>query len=336
MDAAIWALESHLPGVAISNEELAANYPEWDVPRIAQKTGILQRHLSAADECASDLAYAAAQKLFSRPTLDPGEIDYVLFCTQSPDYYLPTTACLLQERLGIPKSAGALDFNLGCSGYIYGLGLAQGLISTGQARRVLLLTGETYSKFIQPGDRSSATIFGDGGTATLLGAMDEQPPRHVARYVYGTDGSGAQHLIVRGGGMRARTGVIDADGSSPFLYMNGPEVFHFALKVVPACVAQLLEKAGKRLEDIDLFIFHQANRYMLDSLRTKLKIPEEKFYVSLASCGNTVSGTIPIALEGALAAGRLKPEQSIMLVGFGVGLSWGATLLSWPFLGAPI
>ena len=139
----IVAIESYLPGEPVENEELARSYPDWDLDRIAEKTGILRRHFSSTDECASDLAYAAAERLLAAGKVKREEIDYVLLCTQSPDYFLPTTACLLQDRLGIPKRAGALDFNLGCSGYIYGLGLAHGLISTGQASKVLLLTGET-------------------------------------------------------------------------------------------------------------------------------------------------------------------------------------------------
>ena len=333
MRTEIEAIASYLPGVAVTNAELARDYPEWSVERIAEKTGIEERHRAATEECASDLAFAAAQKLFASGVCAAEDVDFVLLCTQSPDYLLPTTACLLQDRLGIAKSAGALDFNLGCSGYVYGLGLAQGLIATGQASRVLLLTGETYSKFIEPGDRSSATIFGDAATATLLRAAAGADPRPV--YVYGTDGAGGKHLILHRGGMRERGAALAGKASEEngFLYMNGPEIFHFALKVVPACVRELLAKSGLAMEEIDLFVLHQANRYMLDNLRVKLKIPEEKFFVAMADCGNTVSGTIPIALERAQTAGRLRTGDRVVLVGFGVGLSWGATLLTWPALG---
>lgn len=343
MPVAIQALASYLPARTVTNDELALAFPDWSVDRIAAKTGILERHLAAAEECASDLAFLAARRLFASGVCGPGDIDFVLFCTQTPDFFLPTTACLLQQRLGLPTHAGALDFNLGCSGYIYGLGLAQGLLSTGQASRLLLLTADTYSKFIAPDDRSSATIFGDGATATLLSAIPEEESSspHTPVYVYGTDGSGADHLIVRQGGMRQRSAgqaaapeaVPGSDPSRPTLWMNGPEIFHFASKVVPTCVRQVLRRAGKSLDDVDLFVFHQANQYMLHHLRARLGIPEEKFYLALATCGNTVSGTIPLALEAALAEGRLRPGQTVLLVGFGVGLSWGATLLSWPYLG---
>ncbi len=338
MQAVIQAISSWLPGTAVTNADLSRSFPEWTVDRIAEKTGIHQRHVAATEECSSDLAFHAAQKLFSSDACRPDEIDYVLFCTQSPDYFLPTTACLLQQRLNIPKGAGALDFNLGCSGYVYGLGLAQGLIATGQASRILFLTGETYSKFIEPSDKGSMTIFGDGASATLIGAELRDGPPCRAAYVYGTDGSGGEHLIVRTGGMRQRSAIHHGNGYNrrdQFLWMNGPEIFRFVLAEMPGCVQQLLDQSGRRLDDIDLFVFHQANKYMLDHLRSKLKIPEEKFHLALASTGNTVSATIPLALESALAEGKLRPGMTVMLAGFGVGLSWGATLLSWPYLGAP-
>lgn len=330
MKAAILGFGSYLPVNPVTNADLADKFPEWSVERIEQKTGIQQRHIAAPDQCSSDLAVEAARDLFASGICDPNDIDYLLFCTQTPDYFLPTTACLLQKRLSIPKTAGALDFNLGCSGYVYGLGIAHGLIKSGQAQKVLFLTAETYSKFLRPDDRSCVTIFGDGATATLLGAMPGDHESELPSYVYGTDGGDASHLIVENGGMRRRR----LDGTtSDFLYMNGPEIFAFTVRVIPSCIQDLLSKAGRRMEDISLFVFHQANRYMLDRLRDKLQIPEEKFYVSLSHCGNTVSSTIPLALQGALREGRLKEGAEVMLVGFGVGLSWGATLLSWPFLG---
>ena len=338
MKTTILGIDYYLPVRSVTNAELAKEFPDWSVDRIGEKTGILERHIAAPGQCASDLAWHAAQKLFSRGICKPADIDYLLLCTQSPDYALPTTACLLQERLGIPMHSGALDFNLGCSGYIYGLGLAHGLIATGQAEKVLLLTAETYSKYLDPQDRSSVTIFGDGAAATLLTGTPDDGSSAEAAYIYGTDGSGGKHLIVSKSGTRqySRSNAIassDAEQSAA-LWMNGPEIFHFTMQVVPACVHNLLQKASLRKEDIDLFVFHQANRYMLEHLRNKLQIPESKFYVSLASCGNTVSSTIPIALLSALDEGRLRTGHRVILVGFGVGLSWGATLLTWPFLGA--
>jgi 3-oxoacyl-[acyl-carrier-protein] synthase III len=341
VQASIAAIEYYLPEKVVSNRDLAAEFPEWPVDKIQGKTGISERHVTAENECASDLAVAACRKLFASGACSAGEIDYLLLCTQSPDYFLPTTACLLQDRLGIPTHAGALDFNLGCSGFVYGLGLAQGLIQTGQASKLLLVTAETYTKFVHPRDRSVRTLFGDAAAVTFLTAAPG-PDELRSSYVFGTDGGGANNLIVPAGGLRQRctpeTAEVRSDSSgsarsAESLFMDGAEIFNFTLRTIPACIAQLLDRSGKSLEQVDLFVFHQANQYMLDHLRGKLKIPREKFYLWLESCGNTVSATIPIALKHAIADGRLRPGQTVMLVGFGVGYSWGATLLEWPGLG---
>jgi 3-oxoacyl-[acyl-carrier-protein] synthase-3 len=335
--AAILGIEYHLPSSRLTNTDLATQFPEWPVEKIETKTGIVERRIAANDECASDLAVEAAKRLFASGVCAPGDIDYILFCTQSPDYFLPTSACLIQDRLGVPQTAGALDFNLGCSGYIYGLGLAQGLIETGQASRVLLLMGDTYSKHINPGDKSVRTIFGDAAAATLVAAVPGDSS-WIGPHVVGTDGSGAENLIVPAGGMRLRrspetaVAVSDESGnerSKDDLFMNGGEIFSFTLRVVGKAVEKLLAKAGLAMDDIDLFVFHQANRYMLDHLRKRLNIPQERFYIAMSHCGNTVSSTIPIALQHARQDGLLSKGKRVMLVGFGVGYSWGATLVRW-------
>lgn len=323
MRAIIKAIEYHLPETILDNERLAAEFPEWSVGKIAEKTGIRARCITAEGECSSDLGVAAARKLFASGACAPEEIDYLLFCTQSPDYLLPSTACLMQDRLGIPSAAGALDFNLGCSGFVYGLGMAKGLIETGQARKVLLVTAETYSKFLDRADKSVRTLFGDAAAATLVEAAD-RAEEAIGPFVYGTDGSGGEKLIVRRGGMRCPG--PPAGG----LTMNGPDIFNFTLKAVPESVQRLVAASGKSLDEIDLFVFHQANRYMLEYLRKKLRLPEEKFVIWMESCGNTVSSTIPIALKEAARQGTLRPGALTMLVGFGVGLSWGACLARWP------
>jgi len=331
--AAIRAVDYHLPERALTNRELADAFPDWTLEKIAGKTGIDERHLAAPEECASDLAVAAARKLFAGGACRPEAIDFLLLCTQSPDYFLPTTACILQDRLGLPTSAGALDFNLGCSGFVSGLSLAKGLIETGQAANVLLLTAETYSKFMHPDDRSVRALFGDAAAATLVQARPDASGGlpWIGPFVFGTDGKGKENLIVARGGMRRPAeSAADARGRFPnHLHMNGPEIFTFTLRAVPRAVAELLERAGKSIDDVDLFVFHQANRYMLDHLRDKLKIPPEKFVVALDHCGNTVSSTIPIALKETVGRQLLRPGQLVMLVGFGVGYSWGATLMRW-------
>ncbi len=334
--ASIQAVEYHLPERLVSNSDLAIEFPEWPVEKIEQKTGIDARRVTAPGECASDLAAAAAEKVFASGACRREDVDYLLLCTQSPDFFLPTTACVLQERLGLPKTAGALDFNLGCSGYVYGLGLAKGLVETGQARNVLLVTAETYSKHMHPRDKSVRTIFGDGAAATLVSAGAGEPA--IGPFVYGTDGSGAANLIIPAGGMReprsAETAreFEDSSGntrSRDHLFMDGAEIFAFTLRAVPAAVEELLARAAASAADVDLFVFHQANRYMLTHLRKRLKVPEEKFPIVMSHCGNTVSSTIPIVLKHAMDDGSLREGMTVMLVGFGVGYSWGATLLRW-------
>jgi len=324
--AVIAAIEYHLPERQLTNDQLAVEFPEWGAAKIAEKTGIRNRHIAGPGELSSDLAAAAANKLFASGVVTPPEIDFVLLCTQTPDFALPTSACLLQHRLGIPITAGALDFNLGCSGYIYGLSLAKGLIETGQAKRLLLLTAETYSKLLDPQDKSVRTIFGDGAAATLLVAGDDALGECVGPFVFGTDGSGGPNLVCHHGGFRGE--AAEAAGHAA-LWMNGPEIFNFTLKVVPDAVQRLLAQAKIELKAVDLFVFHQANLYMLEHLRKKLGVPEDKFVVALADVGNTVSSTIPIALKSALAQDRVKSGCTIMLVGFGVGYSWGATMVRW-------
>jgi len=331
--AYIKAISYYLPENILSNDKLSEQFPEWSVEKISAKIGISSRRVVSEDECSSDLAYNAAIKLFEDNNINPNEIDFVLLCTQSPDYFLPTTACLLQDRLGIPTSAGALDFNLGCSGFVYGLSLAKGLILAGDIKNVLLIMAETYSKFIHPEDKSLKSIFGDAASATLVSASEEDL---IGPFVFGTDGKGAKNLIVEYGGMRNRN-VNDAkDEVNPetgaitnkaFLSMNGPEIFNFSNKEVPKSVENLLAKAQITIEDVDVFIFHQANKYMLEHLRKKMKVPVEKFYIFMEHCGNTVSSTIPIALSEAIKDGTVRKGSKVCLVGFGVGYSWGACLV---------
>jgi 3-oxoacyl-[acyl-carrier-protein] synthase-3 len=329
------AIRSALPQTVLDNEQLASEYDGWPPEKIFAKTGIRTRRIAAADECASDLAVCAAQRLMTDFDVDRRSVDFLLHCTQTPDYILPTTACTLQHRLGLPSSCGALDFNLGCSGYVYGLGLAKALIDSGQARTVILTTADTYSKLLNASDKSVRTIFGDAAAATLVLGRDEGSL--IGPFVYGTDGGGAENLIVPTGGMRRAVMnqaelVPDDSGNARTvndLYMNGAEVFSFTLRVVPEAVGQLLAKAGLEQEAVDLFVFHQANRFMLDHLRRKMRIAPERFVIAMEEVGNTVSSSIPLALLEAQKRGQLPPGALVMLVGFGVGYSWGATLVRW-------
>ena len=333
MKAGIEALEFVLPERVLDNVALSAEFENWSPEKIESKTGIRQRHIASEEECASDLAFQAARKLFKSGASEPSKIDYLLLCTQSPDYFLPPTACLLQHRLGLPTSCGAMDFNLGCSGFVYGLSLAKGLIETAQARRVLLLTAETYSKFIHAGDKSVRTLFGDAAAATLVEGFETETEL-IGPFVFGTDGSGAENLIVPTGGLRKKTVanaevIRDENGNDRTvnnLYMNGPEIFNFSVRTVPRSVQALLAKAGKSMQEIDAFVLHQANGFMLEHLRKKLGISPEKFIVAMAECGNTVSASIPCALKQAVSLGKLQAGDLVLLAGFGVGYSWASTL----------
>jgi 3-oxoacyl-[acyl-carrier-protein] synthase-3 len=338
MGSRIAAVSYFLPETILANEQLNAEFPEWSVDKIASKTGIISRHIARKDEYASDLAVAAAKKLFADYNIRREEIDFILLCTQSPDYFLPTTACMVQRELNIPITAGALDFNLGCSGYVYGLSLAKGLIGTAAAKNVLLITTDTYSKYIHPKDKSVRSIFGDAATATLI-THDEDGC--IGNFVFGTDGEGAENLIVKGGAFRQpfvhgvpASEYQDAGGnlrSDNCLYMNGSEIFGFTLKSVPKLCHDVLLKNNVAMEQIDKFVFHQANKYMLNALRNKLNIDEEKFYVCLENTGNTVSSTIPIALQSAVANKAIKNGDVVTLLGFGVGYSWAGTIVKIKF-----
>lgn len=335
--ARIAAIAYHLPTATLDNDALAQIFPEWPAQKITDKTGIVRRHIAAADETAGDLAFHAAISLFTSNDIERHAIDFLILCTQTPDYLLPTTACLLQNRLGLPTSCGALDINLGCSGYIYGLALAKGLIEAGIRKNVLLLTADTYSKLINPHDRSVRTLFGDGASATLIAAKDG--PSALGPFVLGTDGAGAANLIVPAGGMRlphSPASAVETEDSSgnirsqDELFMDGAEIMQFTLSSVPRVMGELLESAGKTLDDIDHVIFHQANLFMLQALRKKIKIPAEKFIIELDTVGNTVSSTIPIAIARARASGRIQPGDTALLLGFGVGYSWAGTLAILP------
>jgi len=337
--AEIQSIACYLPSRTLDNAELVEHFPHWTKEKIVRKLGIASRPIAAEGETATDMAVNAAETLLENGSCEHEEIDFVLFCTQSPDYFLPTSACIIHERLGLPKACGALDFNLGCSGYIYGLSFAKGLIETGSAKKVLFLTSETYSKYINTDDRTSRPLFGDGAAATLVASAKATKEEPMGPFVFGTDGSGADLLIVPAGGHRLpsseETAVENPDGKGSTrslnqLKMHGPGIFSFAVDRVPPMVDELLQKSGKSREDIGCFIFHQANKYMLDRLQELCHLKGANFFNNVMHRGNTVSSSIPIALIDAWQSGVLKPGEWVMLVGFGVGLSWGATLVKLP------
>lgn len=329
--AYIKAISYYLPERVVSNEELVKEFPEWSVDKVAQKVGVDIRHLAAKDETAGDMAEKAAKKLFEEYSVDPKSIDFLMLCTQSPDYFLPSTACVLQDRLGISTSAGAFDYNLGCSGCIYGMAIAKGLIAAGIAKNVLLLTSETYNKYLHPSDKSNRSIFGDGAAACLIST---EGFAEIGEFSLGTDGGGANNLIVKTGASRQKgaTGkfIEDEEGHiwyDDYLYMNGGAIFNFTLDAVPAMMKDVLAKNKLEKDSIDYFVFHQANKFMLNTIRKVCVMPKDKFYIDLAETGNTVSSTVMIGLKKCIEDGTIKPGNKVMVTGFGVGLSWGGTIL---------
>ena len=324
--AAVGPISIWLPEKIETNDDLARDNPSWDMDLISSKTGVYKRHIAADDECSSDMAVKAAQRLFQDYEVDPASIDYLLFCTQTPDYPLPTTACLLQDRLGLRTNIGAIDFNLGCSGYVYGLSLADGLIRTGEINRCLLITSETYSKLIDPKDRSLRTIFGDGAAATLIEPVDEPS---ISYFEFGTDGTGADTLIACKGGFRNFEQAIKPRHRHRWkseLYMDGPSLISFTVAAVPGVIDQILCRAKLSLDDVDLFLMHQATLKLLTLLQKRINIEDGRMPVFLENVGNTVSATLPILIQHLRQSNKLTPKMKNLMLGFGVGWSWAGCM----------
>lgn len=334
MKAGIKAISYYLPEQKFRNEDFFRLFPDSEHNANLEKLGIKERRIVEKTVTASDLALKSAFQLFDENSIDKNEIDFILFCAQEFDYYTPTTACLIQNRLGIPTQCGALDFNLGCSGFVYGLSLAKGLIEASDCQNVLLLTASTLSKTFHPKDKSSRYIFGDGAAATLVSG--ERESNCIGPFIFGTDGKRADKIMIKDGG--ARNPITEAstiDFTDDFgnttndasFFMNGSSIFNFGLKTVPRMIEELLEKSHLQLDSIDLFIFHQTNDFMNETIRKKCKIPQEKFLTYIETCGNTVSSTIPIVLYEAIKSGKAYKGQTILLAAFGTGLSWAATVI---------
>jgi 3-oxoacyl-[acyl-carrier-protein] synthase-3 len=329
MGAVIKNIEFVYPNNKISNNDLSKIFPDYDFIKFEEKIGIKNRYWVSGDETALNLAKKACEKIFQK--VDKTTIDYILYCTQSPEYFLPTTACILQDQLGLKKEMGAFDFNLGCSGYVYGLSFAKALINSGQGKNILLVTAETYSKYLHPNDRSNRAIFGDAATATLISFSDKEC---IGEFLFGTDGSGYDKLIVKNGCSNSSfnsEAIEFSYGSNNIytdnhLYMNGPEVFNFTTEVIPDFTKNVLSKNNKVINDINQFVFHQANSFMLNFIRKRLKIDNERFFINLEDGGNTVSCTIPIALKKYSECNEFN-NHDFVVVGFGVGLSWAGGLI---------
>ena len=323
MKIKISRISYHLPAATEGVDTLQRDNPDWNISKILEKTGVHSRQISAAGETAGDLGFQAGEKLLMEIRARE-EIDLLIMVTQSPDYVLPTTACILQDRLRLSKNCMAFDINLGCSGFVYALSVAGGLIESGVARMGLILCADTYSKYIEKNDRTCRPIFSDGAAAILVEKSDRDC---IGPFEFGTDGSGYDRLIVRRSG--ARDLDLGANSQRGSLEMRGSDIFLFTMRVVPSCTNKLLNRAGLTFEEIDLFVFHQASKLVIDNLIRKMSLKKEKVFINYDTIGNTVSASIPIALKDADMQGCLKEGDTVMLVGFGVGLSWGATLIRW-------
>jgi len=332
--ASIQAISYYLPEKVLSNADLVREFGTWTEDKILKKTGIIERHV-VTDEIVSDLAVKAAEKLFSENDIQKDKIDFLLLCTECPDYFLPATACVVQGRLGLRENMGAYDFNLGCSGYIYGLATAKGLISAGLAENILFITADTITRTIHPMDKSTRTLFGDAAATTLITKSDTDG---LLDFAFGTNGRGMDRLIIHAGAWaepsseETRAETVNRWGNirtRESLYMDGPEIMNFTLDVAPKMLEEILEKNNMRLDDINHVVLHQASLMILEKLREALNVPEEKFFINIQNKGNTTSCTIPLALRDMQIQGLLKKGDKILIMGFGVGLSYAGTIIDW-------
>ena len=329
----ISGLAAAVPKNVINNYKYTSYFPEEDVKEIVKKTGIKERRFVDDKTCASDLCCAAAEKLFDDMAIDRSEIDLLIFISQTPDYRMPATSIILQDRLGLPKSTIAFDVNLGCSGFIYGMAIAFSMIQQSHFRKVLLLDGETRSKVYSPKDRQVAFLFGDAGVAALI---EKDPKYGESHFSLNSDGARYDLIQIKAGGYRypssaetVKEKVVDEHGnirSDEQGFMNGADVFNFLIREVPKDIKWLLNKTNSSLDAFDYYVFHQANEFMNSYLVKKLKLDHQKVPMSIEKFGNTSSVSIPLTIATQLQ-GKLKDRKKVMLCGFGVGLSWATAIV---------
>jgi 3-oxoacyl-[acyl-carrier-protein] synthase-3 len=315
-------IASTVPSEVMTAAQTASqlNLSENETRKLVKMTGIAQRRVASSGLCTSDMAAQSAQELLDSLGWAPDTIDALVFVSQTPDYALPATACILQEQLGLSSHCAAFDVSLGCSGYVYGLWIVASLVASGSVKRALLLAGDTSSQLCSPDDRSTVFLFGDAASATAIEHCADAPPM---TFVLGTDGRGKEFLIHRGSGSR---NLLPTESSG--LSMDGGEVFAFTLDVVPPLINDLLQAAGWTLDDIDFFVPHQANQYILEHLAKSIGIPRQKLTLSLDEFGNTSVASIPLTVTSRLAdslGGGTR--QRLVLAGFGVGWSWAGVAL---------
>ncbi len=327
-------ISCYFPDKVLANENLQDEFPNLKLPELTRLTGVSKRHICFENETSVDMGVAAAENLFKKSSIKKSEINFVIFCSAGGDYITPASACIIQDRLGLPKNCGAFDFNQGCTGYIYGLSIADSIISSGNANNILLITSEAITSTIHPKDSSNRAIFGDAATASIITKNPDKS--NFGKFIFGTDGSKYDKIIIKHGRERfplpkyAEEDSIDSYGNirnDACFYMDGSGVFNFSVTKAPELVTELLEENKLSFEDIDFFVFHQANQIILETIGRKLKIPNNKLIIEIETTGNTVSSTIPIALKKALDLGKIKSGNKVLIAGFGVGFSWGGTIL---------
>jgi len=318
-------LAAAVPSEVQPNTALAERFGEEQVEKICQSTGIRNRPVASRSVCSSDLCFAAADKLLVELDWERESIGGLVFVSQTPDHILPATSSLLHQRLGLSKTCAALDVNMGCSGYVYGLWLAsQMAASLGQ--RVLLLVGDTINKLVAPEDRATALLFGDAGSAS---AIEPDSSAEPWTFTLGADGSGAEHIRVCGAGFRRENSESSVDSIEDVrLELNGPEVFAFTLREVPKMIAEVLQASDWKLEDADAVVMHQANEFMLRHLGKSLGVTAEQLILTLAHYGNTSCASIPLAIAHAMSGDLQVSTRRLLLAGFGVGWSWGAATVT--------
>jgi len=316
----ILAIEYCLGEKKESGFDLQKDNPDWKIEDIEEKTGIKTRWIALKETTAVDLACNACDKIFEK--VDRNKVDTLLFVTQSPDYFLPSSSCIIQNRVSLKTTTKCFDINLGCSGFIYALSMAAAYIKSGFSDNILIVCADTYSRYIDKNDRTNRPVFSDAGSATLL---TKSYSKRVGPFEFGTDGSNYDKLIVKEGA--AKSGFIK--NNNPTLYMDGAAVFMFTMSIVSKSIKAFLNKEGVVKEKIDMYIFHQASKVVLDNLQRVLEIPDDSMYKNIRHLGNTVSSSIPIALRDADMNSTIAHEELILISGFGVGLSWGTCLLTW-------
>lgn len=323
-----------VPKNTIDNYEYTQYFDKEDVKEIVDKVGIKQRRFAEKDTCSSDLCFAAAEKLIADMNIDKSEIDLLIFVSQTPDYRMPATAILLQERLGLSKKTAAFDISLGCSAFIYGLSVVYAFMQTGGFRKALLLDGETRSRIYSPKDRKTAFLFGDGGIAAII---ENNEKFGESFFSLNSDGSKESLIKINGGGYRMPSSeetlkekVVDEYGNirtEEHGYMSGADVFNFVLLEIPKDIKSLLAFSKTELEEINYYVFHQANSYMNNYLAKKMKLEADKVPTSIEKFGNTSSVSIPLTIVSELQK-NLEGRKKMLLSGFGVGMSWASAIIN--------